>query len=152
MKIYKFDKTIKEAMDIEFVDDKEGAPYFRGISREEYEQIKKDGKLLPSTDLIPFDSEVIKYSLGDEYYDMNEYNIDNWLKNIIPWYDGSMNSVQGGVNLTNDFYNAQGYGDIVVALEPIGEVEDISDAHAFARSPSDLNIVGFYDVSKGEWI
>ena len=152
MKIYKFENTIKEAMDIDFVDDKENAPYFRGISTEEYNEIKEIGKMLPSTDLIPFDPEVLEYSIGDAYYDMDKDEIDNVVQDMIPWYDGSLESVEGGVNITNDFYNAQGYGDIVVALEPIGEVEDVSDAHAFARSPNDLKIVGFYDVASGKWI
>jgi len=129
------------------------ARYFRGVKKQEAISIMKGKNLTPSTDLIPFDNEVLEYAIGDDYKDMSQEEIDNWIKNVIPWYDGSLASVKGGVNLTTDFENAQGYGDYVLAIEPYNtEVVDVSDAHAFARSAKDLKIIGIYDTKKQKWI
>jgi len=135
-------------------DSPENAKYFRGISEEEAKMIMSGGRLQPSIDLIPFDSEVLEYAIGgDEYARMSERQIERWIKGMIPWYNGRPSSVEGGVNLTMDFVNAQGYGEYVAAINADNEVvEDISDAHAFARSADGLRVIGLYNVDTRRWM
>jgi hypothetical protein len=127
--------------------------YFRGVSREDLKKINKSGKLIPSSDLIPFDNEVLEYAFGDEYSRMSEDQIDSAIKDVIPWYNGSMSSVKNGVNLTTDFENAKGYGDFVIATNgDNADIADVSDAHAFARNAKDVDVSAIYDVKKRKWI
>jgi len=132
--------------------DPEDSRYFRGVSKEELRIILKTKKFLPSTDLMPFDNEVIEYAIGEEYSDMTEKQIERWIRSMIPWYNGKLSSVQGGVNLTTDFENAKGYGDYVLATNGDGaEIADISDAHSFAKDANELTIDGIYDIDNRIW-
>jgi len=134
-------------------DNPEDSKYFRGVSKGEAMLALKGGLLSPSSDLIPFDNEVLEYAIGDEYSQMSQDAIDEWIRSVIPWYDGSLKSVKGGVNLTMDFDNAQGYGDYVLAINADdAEVADVSDSHAFARSPNGLKISGVYDAKRAQWL
>lgn len=109
--------------------------YFRGVSSSEARKIKAGKKMLPSTDLIPFDNEVLELVYGGEYSETSQDDIDTWLKNLIPWYDGSIKSVKGGLNLTEDFENACGYGQFVVGVNTDQtEVSKLGEEYAFARS------------------
>jgi hypothetical protein len=90
--------------------------YFRGISLNELNEIIATKRVLPSSDLIPFDNEVLEYAIGEDYGDMSQEDIDDWIMGVVWWYDGSLKSVKGGVNLTTDFDNAKGYGDYVIAV------------------------------------
>ena len=144
---------ITKISDNEIDRDKSDASYFRGVRREDLKQVRKTGKVPPSRDLMPLDWEVIEYALGDSAGEMSEEDIESWVQDMVWWYDGSLPSIKGGVNITTDFQNAQGYGEYVLALEPVNpsNIADISDAHSFARSPDDVQIVGFYDVEHDEW-
>ena len=83
--------------------------YFRGVTDDEIEEIKKLGHLLPSLDLIPNDNEVLEQVFGEEYFEMSERQVTRALKGMIPWFTGNLKSLQGGVNLTKDFDNSKGY-------------------------------------------
>ena len=147
MKIYSL-TNIENQEDVNM----ENARYFRGVSVTDLNLILKHGYMLPSVEKIPFDGEVIEYAIGDEYKDMDEEEIENFIKTCIWWYNGSKSSVKHGVNLTTDFENAKGYGDYVIAVdEGNTEIADISDAHSFARDAKGLEILGIYDVQNENW-
>ena len=129
----------------------ESSRYFRGISKEEADNIRSGKPLSPSQDLIPFDPEVLEYALGDEYSDMSEKDIDRVIEELIPWYDGSFKSVKNGVNLTTDFDNAKGYGDYVVSIYDHPDIADVSDAHSFAKNAKNLKPTAIYNVETREW-
>lgn len=129
--------------------DENSAKYYRGVTKEEAKRWLK-GKPLPTTDLnlMPLDGEVIKYGIGDSFHDMDEDEIEAWIKDVCPWYDGSIKSIKGGLNVTTDFINAQGYGDFVLGLDSCGDDCDFSDAHTFFRKAKDAILIFVYDVEK----
>jgi hypothetical protein len=127
--------------------------YFRGISLNELNEIIATKRVLPSSDLIPFDNEVLEYAIGEDYGDMSQEDIDDWIMGVVWWYDGSLKSVKGGVNLTTDFDNAKGYGDYVIAVViENGEVADVSDSHSFAKNANDVKVSAIYDVQNEKWL
>lgn len=112
---------------------------FRGMSIAEAKKVLQLGHLLPSTDLMPFDWEVIEYGLGDAAIQMDEEELEAYVQDVVPWYDGSRQSVQNGVNLTSDWDNARGYAGNGVVFGVIcrGDVAQFSDAHYFAESANE---------------
>lgn len=122
---------------------------YRAVGPDEAKMILKQGFLIPSSDLMPFDWEVVEYSLGDDIHDMEEEEIEAAVQSIVPWYDGSLQSVHGGVNLTTDWDNARGYaGDtgVVFAVNCNGtDLAQFSDSHVFARDARGcVPVVGMY--------
>lgn len=111
---------------------------YRGMSIAEAQKVLQLGRLLPSTDLMPLDWEVVEYGLGESASEMSEEEIDQWVMDVCPWYDGSVQSIQGGVNLTSDWENARGYAGrgVVMAVICHCDVAEFSDAHYFAQSAS----------------
>lgn len=110
---------------------------WRGVGPEEAKQILELGHMLPSHDLMPLDQEVVEFGLGEDFEDMSEEDVEAWVQGICPWYDGSLESIKGGVNLATDETNALGYaGDdgVVFGVQCHCDVADFSDEHLFAKS------------------
>ena len=112
---------------------------YRGMSIPEAKKVLQLGHLLPSTDLMPLDWEVVEYGLGDYASQMSEEEVDQWVQDVCPWYNGTHQSIQGGVNLTTDWDNARGYAGNGVVMGVIcrGDVAEFSDAHYFAQSAAE---------------
>lgn len=129
-------RTLMDAIDtIQSIDG------YRGVSQKEFEIIRQIGHPLPSSDLMPFDNEIIEYSLGDDYSQMSDQEIESWIQSICPWYDGSLNSVKNGLNFTTDESNAEGYGEIILALHCDCPAVEFSDVHAFAKDANLVKVV-----------
>lgn len=127
--------------------------YFRGVTEDELPQIKEQAHLLPSSDMIANDPEVLEQVFGDDYNSMSERQVTRALKGMIPWFTGNLKSLKGGVNLTKDFENAKGYGEYVVAVDvPSSEVVDLGHGYAVARDASQVKVGAIYDVRSREWI
>jgi len=86
--------VIKEGLD------DSSAEYYRGVTIGEAISAIPNG-LQPSakTEQMPIDPTIVEYAIGDEYFDMQEEEIEDWIKNTVPWYDGSVESVSNGVML-----------------------------------------------------
>jgi len=132
---------------------------YRGIHEDDLKKIlsKKPYHPLPSTDLMPLDFEVVEYSIGEDIRDMEDEEIEEWVQDIVPWYDGSLRSIKGGVNFTTEEDNAEGYGKYVVVLgiAPGSSDSDIayfSDSHAFARNYKNLVVLAYRKSNGSEWI
>lgn len=122
---------------------------FRGVSEEDFKKIQKNKwTVLPSVDLMPFDNEVIEYSMGEDYSEASEDEIENYIKAVCDWYDGSLNSVKSGVNITTDCQNAEGYGEIVLAIISDGEYADFSESHRFLKDYKDAKVIGYLNDNK----
>ena len=126
---------------------------YRGVGRQELEQILKTKHALPSSDLMPFDNEIIEYSIGEEsFQDMSPEEVEQWVRDTVPWYNGSLQSVQGGVNYTTDLDNAEGYGEYILALQVRGDHVDFSDVHGFAKNYKDVSVVAYKKRGSNKWI
>ena len=92
------------------------ASYYRGVSIKEAKQWAM-GKPIPTrpANLMPLDWEVVEYGLEDAK-SMSEEEIEQHVKSVCWWYDGSTEAIEGGLNMTNDFDNATGYGDAVLGF------------------------------------
>ena len=125
------------------------AGMYRAVGPAEAKIILRQGRLLPSTDLMPFDWEVIEYGLGDAASDMDEDEIEAYVQSVVPWYNGSLQSVKNGVNLTSDWENARGYAGnngVVFAVNCHGDVAQFSDSHYFAQNANEcIPVAGMYD-------
>jgi hypothetical protein len=128
--------------------------YFRGVSEEDLKEIQRLGHLLPSTDRITDDPEVLEQVFGSDYYEMTERQLKSTLKGMIPWYDGKENSLKDTVNLTKRFDNALGYGDYVIAvtIEPSYQVTDLDKVYAVASPSKNVKVRAIYDVKNRRWI
>ena len=122
---------------------------YRGVGEEEFNEIMKTKHPLPSTDLMPFDNEVIEYGMGPG--DHTEQEVEQWVSETVPWYDGSLASVKGGVNFTSDLDNASGYGKYTLALKTQGPVADFSDVHKFAKNYKDVDVVAYRAPGSKKW-
>lgn len=129
----KIKECIVENVDLQ--DAFESYSLYRGMSIAEAKRVLQLGHMLPSTDLMPLDWEVVEYGLGDYASDMDEEEIDQWVMDVCPWYDGTYQSIAGGVNLTSDWENARGYAGNGVVMGVICkcDVAEFSDAHYFAQ-------------------
>mgnify|MGYP003349314746 CR=1 FL=1 len=78
--------------------------------------------------------------------------IEQWVGETVPWYDGSLASVKGGVNFTTDLDNASGYGKYVLALKTRGPVANFSDVHKFAKNYKDVDVVAYRAPNSKKWI
>lgn len=116
---------------------------WRGVSAQELKEMLKTQKVIPSSDLMPLDWEVVEYGLGDNAGEMSEEQIEDWVKDTCHWYDGSLGSISGGVNATSDFENAKGYGDFVVAIGGSSDFCHFSDSHIFIKSANECRILGY---------
>jgi hypothetical protein len=126
---------------------------YRGVGVAELKEILKTGHALPSTDLMPFDNEIIEYSIGEESFEaMSDRDIEEWVRDTVPWYNGSLQSVKGGVNFTTDEFNAEGYGDYLLGLKINGPYVDFSDIHSFAKNYKDVEVVAYKKHGTDDWI
>lgn len=123
--------------------DENDAEYYRGVSIEDAINWCK-GNPTPSYDPMPLDFEVVEYGIGDAIDDMDEDDVENWVKSVCDWYDGSPKSVKNGLNVTTDFSNAEGYGECVLGLNSTGEVAEFSDSHVFIRNYKETELVFVY--------
>ena len=149
----KYNQILESLQDIP-IDPRYEYEYFRGVSEEDLSKIQKLGHLLPSTDRITEDPEVLEQVFGSEYYERTERQIKSALKGRIPWYDGKENSLKDTVNLTKDFENAKGYGEYVVAvtIDPSHAVADLNKVYAVASPSKNVKVRAIYDVRNRRWI
>jgi len=141
MKIYKSSQIKFDSDSVELSPEFLG---WRGISSSEFDAIQKTGRIIPSQDLMPLDYEVVEYGIGDDIHEMSEEDIEGWVQSVCPWYDGSLSSIKGGVNVTTDRANAEGYGDVVVAIGGTSDYCDFSDSHRFVKETSKCRILYHY--------
>lgn len=123
--------------------------YYRGVSKSQLAEWL-NGNNIPSTDVMPLDPEIVEYGMGDDYKNADDEQIDRWVKTVCPWYDGSLRSVKGGLNVTSDFDNAKGYGDYVLGIDPAknSEIADFSEYHHFFKNAKTAKLSFVYDVKK----
>ena len=127
----------------------EDSYYYRGVTKQDAINSVKRGYPSETKDAMPLDWEVVEYSIGYDIEEMSEEDIEIWAQSVVEWYDGSPESVKGGLNMTMDFEHAKGYGynngdTIVLGLDPQSEVAEFSDVHAFARDHKNVKIVFIY--------
>lgn len=121
---------------------------YRGVSLEE--AIISCCERVPPTSNIeqmPLDWEIVEYTIGDEARDMSEKRVDDIVKSLVPWYDGSVESVKGGLNLTTDLENAKGYASekgAVLGIQVLGQTAEFSDDYLYARRADDAKVVKVY--------
>jgi len=125
---------------------------YRGVSLEEA-IISCCGKVPPTSDIeqMPLDWEIVEYTIGDEARDMSEKQVDNIVKGLVPWYDGSVESVKGGLNLTTDLENAKGYASekgAVLGIQVLDQTAEFSDDYLYARRADDAKVVKIYYQDK----
>lgn len=132
---------------------------YRGVSKKELELILKTKHPLPSTDLMPFDNVVIELGITDdlgreEYDNMSQEDIDQWVKDIVPWYDGSLSSVKNGVNYTTDESFAESYGQngYIIKLNVRGPIGQFTDDYAFAKNYMDVDVVAYKKIGTDKWV
>jgi len=141
-------KTIKETFPREDI-------LFRGVSREDYEEIKENGFILkPSIDMIPFDCDVLSKSLNG-YQDMSQKEINEHIKRICSWFDGSFLSICGGVNVTTrvDIASSFASSDGVIFILKIINEENASmfnSDYIFCKDVHSIHILGHYDLKSKE--
>jgi hypothetical protein len=134
--------VIKEGLD------DSSAEYYRGVTIGEAISAIPNG-LQPSakTEQMPIDPTIVEYAIGDEYFDMQEEEIEDWIKNTVPWYDGSVESVSNGVNVTSDFNSALDYAGeegVVLGISPLGDYVDFDDIHAYIKNANETKIIFVY--------
>lgn len=114
--------------------------YYRGVGLDEAIKACESGHLIYfSNDPMPYDWEVIEYSMGGEARDASEEDIENFVKSIVYW-----KPINKGVNLTTDLENAMGYSDIVLTVNIDGDYAEFSDSHIFARNPNECKVIKVY--------
>lgn len=126
-----------------------------------------NGQFLPSSDReqIPFDPAVIEYAAvedvgEEEFYEWGQDEIDNYLSDMIPWYDGSLESVSGGINATIDMDTAADYAGqrgFIMILRLKAQYDNGRDAallgytYVYLKSKDSIDsVVGIYDPNKEE--
>jgi hypothetical protein len=120
------------------------ANYFRAVDKKEMVKAKQLGHLPQySSDPMSTDWEVIELSMQQNGY---EGDPDEYVKQLVPW-----KPINKGVNITADFENAIGYGDYVLALDPIGAVVDFTNTHSFAKDPKQVVLLGIYNTKTRKW-
>ena len=127
----------------------------RSLSKAELHEILKTKHPLPSTDLMPFDNEVIEQGIGeDDYGEMSEEDIEQWVRDVVPWYNGSLASVQGGVNYTTDEEIAESYGDgaYIIQLSVRGPTAMFTDEYSFAKNYKDVVVTAYKKTGTDDWI
>jgi hypothetical protein len=129
---------------------------FRGVGLDHAISFAKGNPISTSKmEQMPLDWEVVEYALGDDASEMSEEDIDQAVQGICWWYDGTIQSIDGGLNTTTDFENAKGYaGDDGFVLElDVSNIEfcEFSDYHTYVRNASDVNVAGIFDCKKDRW-
>lgn len=104
----------------------------------------------PETNLYPLDWDVIKHS-NDEARHWSEKQVEKWVKSVCGWYDGSIASIQGGLNVLGDFENAKGYGEFVLGIEVRGGICDFGSDYSFVKNANDCKVIFVYDVAENEF-
>ena len=123
---------------------------FRGVSVAEAQVILKLGHLLPTSPhgLMPFDNAVLETVLGEDFSEMSQGDIDYFITSVCPWYDGSLTSIVGGVNLTSDEYTAKDYANtegVIFSVRCDGPVADFGEDYLFAKDATQcIPITGIY--------
>lgn len=132
---------------------------YRGVSKAELDQILKTKHPLPSTDLMPFDNVIIELGITDdlgeeEYSNMSQEDIESWVQGVVPWYNGSLASVKGGVNYTTDELFAESYGnnDYIIKLNVKGPSAKFTDDYAFAKSYKNVDVVAYKKIGTNKWV
>ena len=132
---------------------------YRGVSKGELDQILKTKHPLPSTDLMPFDNVIIELGISDdlgdeEYSNMSQEDIEGWVQGVVPWYNGSLVSVKGGVNYTTDEHFAESYGnnDYIIKLNVKGPSAKFTDDYAFAKSYKNVDVVAYKKIGTDKWV
>jgi hypothetical protein len=100
-----------------------------------------------TSSLYPFDWDVVEFSLGgsDEMKSMSQEEIDEFIKNICSWYDGSRGSVSGGLNALGNFTNAEGYGEFILGIEAYCPIAQFSDDYLLIKDADKVEIIFVYD-------
>lgn len=139
----------------EFTESYEQDVGYRGVSKAELDEILKTKHPLPSTDLMPFDNVIIELGIGeDDYSEMSQDDIEQWVQDTVPWYNGSLASVQGGVNYTTDESIAESYGDdaYIIQLSVRGPTAMFTDEYSFAKNYKDVVVTAYKKTGTDDWI
>lgn len=101
----------------------------------------------PVESAYPVDWEVIEYSIGGEITLDNDEEIEEYVKDECPWYNGSLKSLEGGLNVLGDFDNAKGYGNYVLGVDVFGETANFTDEYVFVKDCKETKLIFIYDNS-----
>lgn len=127
-------KDIKKIASIEAENDYDSCDYFRGIRMDEALEACKVGHLIRySVEAMSIDWEVIEYVLGR---DVTEKQVDRFIKNTVPW-----KNKHKGVNFTTDSSNSEGFGEISVGVDIVGNVAEFGDTYAMAEKPENCIVI-----------
>lgn len=124
---------------------------FRGVN-EETAVSYAQGKYLPTSlnEQMPLDPVAVEMLVGEDYSEMSQEDIDAEIQNVCQWYDGSAESVKGGLNTTSDSDVAIDYsnGEYVLVLKLISDNYcNFGDNYVYVQSTKDVKLERIYDVS-----
>jgi len=123
---------------------------FRSVDKNTAKEYCK-GNYIPTSDLgqMVFDNEVLAMAIGeDEYDELSQDEIDEIITEMCPWYDGSLNSVRGGINTTSELERALDYYDaeyiLILKLKPNAQVADFGEDYVYVKSGKEIEIHSVY--------
>lgn len=111
---------------------------YRGVTLDELEYMERTGKILSSDVPMIEDDEVLEQVIGPSYNRMSPKQVERWVKNTLPW---EYNKKDDSVNLTKDFQNAKGYGEVVIAVGCEGPFMELRKGYVIAQSAKDCKIL-----------
>lgn len=101
----------------------------------------------PTEFLYPLDYEILEQGFGDEIKELSEEEVDDWLKSECDWYDGSLESIEGGLNAFGDFLNACGY-DYIVGINILDKYIDFTNDYIFIKDANKVKTIFIYDTEE----
>ena len=126
---------------------------FRSVDKNTAKEYCK-GNYIPTSNLgqMVFDNEILAMAIGEDIYDeLSQEEIDEMITEICPWYDGSLDSVRGGINTTSNLERALDYDDgeyiLILKLKPNAQVADFGEDYVYVKSEKEIEIHSVY-VSK----
>ncbi len=111
---------------------------YRGVSLEDWEYMEKTGKVLPSDVPLVEDNEVLEQVLGSSFNSMSDRQIIKWIKDTLPW---TYSKNDKSVNVTKDFRNAKGYGEVVIAIGCTGPYVNLGKGYILAKNVDDCKVL-----------
>jgi hypothetical protein len=114
-------------------EEKEDGPIvYRGVPDFVYDKFMESGdtNLLLSRDIIPRDAEVMNYAIENDFNEETE--MPEWAK-----------EAKVGINATDDKENAEGYGNVVIAMEIVGDdYVELPGGYFFIKDFDQVRIIG----------
>jgi hypothetical protein len=113
-------------------EEEDGTIVYRGVPDFVYDKFMESGdtNLLLSRDIIPRDAEVMNYAIENDFNEETE--MPEWAK-----------EAKVGINATDDKENAEGYGNVVIAMEIVGnDYVELPGGYFFIKDFDQVRIIG----------